>query len=168
MGVVKFAKLDTDAEPVLAQGLGVQALPTVLMFYKGQLVNAAEGALPASQFQAWLYQTLTAVRQYEKQLSAEAEDAIAAATQNLSSLRRPEPEPADPCRGRSGRNGRAGAVHRALASPPIPIPLPPNSPRLPCSAASKRPAGCIFREKSEVRAQNVHLLCDVWLLISDL
>jgi hypothetical protein len=56
------------------------------MFYKGQLVNAAEGALPASQFQAWLYQTLTAVRQYEKQLSAESEDAIAAATQNLSSL----------------------------------------------------------------------------------
>ena len=86
VGVVKFAKLDTEAEPALAQGLGVQALPTVLMFYKGQLVNAAEGALPASQFQAWLYQTLTAVRQYEKQLSAEAEDAIAAATQNLSSL----------------------------------------------------------------------------------
>jgi thioredoxin len=86
VGVVKFAKLDTDAEPALAQGLGVQALPTVLMFYKGQLVNAAEGALPASQFQAWLYQTLAAVRQYEKQLSAEADDAIAAASQNLSSL----------------------------------------------------------------------------------
>jgi thioredoxin len=86
VGVVKFAKLDTDAEPALAQGLGVQALPTVLMFYKGQLVNAAEGALPASQFQAWLYQTLAAIRQYEQQLTAEAEDAITAATQNLSSL----------------------------------------------------------------------------------
>src|SRR5438270_11898740 len=80
VGVVKFAKLDTDAEPALAQGLGVQALPTILMFYKGQLVNAAEGALPASQFQSWLYQTLAAIRQYEKQLSAEAEDAITAAT----------------------------------------------------------------------------------------
>src|SRR6478752_5523390 len=43
VGVVKFAKLDTDAEPALAQGLGVQALPTTLMFYKGQLVNATEG-----------------------------------------------------------------------------------------------------------------------------
>ncbi len=86
VGVVKFAKLDTDAEPALAQGLGVQALPTTLMFYKGQMVNVAEGALPASQFQAWLYQTLTAVRQYEKQLSAEADDAIAAATRNLSSI----------------------------------------------------------------------------------
>jgi thioredoxin len=86
VGVVKFAKLDTEAEPALAQGLGVQALPTTLMFYKGQLVNVAEGALPASQFQAWLYQTLTAVRQYEKQLSAEADEAIAAATRNLSSI----------------------------------------------------------------------------------
>lgn len=86
VGVVKFAKLDTDAEPALARGLGVSALPTVLMFYKGQLVNVAEGALPASQFQGWLYQTLVAVRQYESQLQAEAGDAITAASANLSSL----------------------------------------------------------------------------------
>jgi hypothetical protein len=83
---VKFAKLDTDAEPALAQGLGVQALPTVLMFYRGQLVNAAEGALPASHFQGWIYQTLAAIRQYEQQLAAEADDAINAASQNLASM----------------------------------------------------------------------------------
>jgi thioredoxin len=86
VGVVKFAKLDTDAEPALAQGLGVQALPSTLLFYKGQLVNMAEGALPASQFQEWLYQTLTVIRQYAKQLDTEAEDAIAAAVNNLSLL----------------------------------------------------------------------------------
>jgi thioredoxin len=86
VGVVKFAKLDSDAEPALAQGLGVQALPTTLMFYKGQLVNAAEGALSASQFQSWLYQTLAAIRQYEKQLSSEADAAISAAVQNLASI----------------------------------------------------------------------------------
>jgi thioredoxin len=95
-GVVKFAKLDTDAEPALAQGLGVQALPTVLMFYRGQLVNAAEGALPASQFQGWIYQTLAAIRQYEQQLAAEADDAITAASQNLASMEgdgtTPQPE----------------------------------------------------------------------------
>jgi thioredoxin 2 len=85
-GVVKFAKLDTDAEPALAQGLGVQALPTVLMFYKGQLVNVAEGALPASHFQGWIYQTLAAIRQYEQQLSAEAGDAITTAAGNLASM----------------------------------------------------------------------------------
>jgi thioredoxin 2 len=86
VGVVKFAKLDTDAEPGLARGLGINALPTVLMFFKGQLVNVAEGALPPSQFQGWLYQTLAAVRQYQAQLEAEAGDAISAASQNLSSL----------------------------------------------------------------------------------
>ena len=86
VGIVKFAKLDTDAEPALAGGLGVQALPTILMFYKGQLVNMAEGALPASAFQQWIYQTLAAIRQHEAQLSAEAEDAIAAASKSLSSL----------------------------------------------------------------------------------
>lgn len=86
VGIVKFAKLDSDAEPTLAAGLGVQSLPTILMFYKGQLVNVAEGALPASAFQQWLYQTLAAIRQYEKQLSSEAEEAIAAAVKNLSAL----------------------------------------------------------------------------------
>jgi thioredoxin 2 len=86
VGIVKFGKLDTEAEPALASGLGVQALPTVLMFYKGQLVNLVEGALPASSFQQWIYQSLAAVRQYEQQLTAEADDAIAAATKNLSTL----------------------------------------------------------------------------------
>jgi thioredoxin 2 len=86
VGIVKFGKLDTEAEPALASGLGVQALPTVLMFYKGQLVNLVEGALPASSFQQWIYQSLAAVRQYEQQLTAEADDAIAAATKNLAAL----------------------------------------------------------------------------------
>jgi thioredoxin 2 len=85
-GVVKFAKLDTEAEPALAAGLGVRALPSVLMFYKGQLANAIEGALPAEQFQVWIYQTLTAIRQYESQFEAEAANAVDAAAQNIAAL----------------------------------------------------------------------------------
>jgi thioredoxin len=85
-GIVKFAKLDTEAEPTLSRGLGVQALPTTLLFYKGQLVNAVEGALPAEHLQQWLYQTLAVIRQYATQLDAEAEDAITAAVQNLNLL----------------------------------------------------------------------------------
>jgi thioredoxin len=130
VGVVKFAKLDTDAEPTLAQGLGVQALPTTLMFYKGQLVNGAEGALSASQFQSWLYQTLAAVRQYEKQLSAEAEDAITAATQNLSSLDGHGPTGAAP---QDGPHPEAPGpdlildTHASSSSPPPPDhPTPPR------------------------------------------
>jgi thioredoxin len=132
-GVVKFAKLDTEAEPALAQGLGVQALPTVLMFYKGQLVNAAEGALPASHFQGWIYQTLAAIRQYEQQLAAEADDAITAASQNLATMdggdTAPQPE--------------QSAVAGAPPAPPSPgitldthTPAPPPGP----DAGNGRPA----------------------------
>src|SRR5205814_4339507 len=126
VGVVKFAKLDTDAEPALAQGLGVQALPTTLMFYKGQLVNAAEGALPASQFQSWLYQTLAAIRQYEKQLSAEAEGAITAATQNLSSLDGQDPAGAAPQNGTQPEAPGPDLIldTHAASSPPRPTPDP--------------------------------------------
>lgn len=86
VGVVKFAKLDTDAEPALARGLGVQSLPTVLMFYKGQLANMVEGALPTEHFQSWIYQTLAAIRQHEAQFAAEADNAVGAASRNLASL----------------------------------------------------------------------------------
>jgi thioredoxin 2 len=85
-GVVKFAKLDTEAERALAAGLGVQSLPTVLLFYKGQIVNAVEGALPPAQFQEWIYRTLAAVRQYAAQLDSEAELAISSAVENLRQL----------------------------------------------------------------------------------
>lgn len=84
--VVKFAKLDTDAEPALAGGLGVQALPTILMFYRGQIANLLEGALPAEHFQTWIYQTLAAIRQYQAQFESQAEEAIAAAAQNIAML----------------------------------------------------------------------------------
>ena len=128
VGVVKFAKLDTDAEPALAQGLGVQALPTTLMFYKGQLVNVAEGALPASQFQSWLYQTLAAIRQYEKQLSAEAEDAITAATQNLSSLDGQVPNEVPAQDGAHPQASNPDLILDPHASAP-PSPPPPTDPR---------------------------------------
>lgn len=86
VGVVKFAKLDTEAEPALSQGLGIRALPTVIIFYKGQIANIVEGALPAEHFHSWIYQTLAAIRQYEAQFEAEAADAVGAASQNVAAL----------------------------------------------------------------------------------
>lgn len=86
VGVVKFAKLDTEAERALAGGLGVQALPTVLMFYKGQIANGAEGAMPAEQFNTWIYQTLAAIRQHESQFEAQADEMVGAASSNIAAL----------------------------------------------------------------------------------
>lgn len=125
VGIVKFAKLDSDAEPELSAGLGVQSLPTVLMFYKGQLVNVVEGALPAASFQQWLYQTLTVVRQHEAQLTAEAPAAIAAAAKGLAALNAtgdgdlpPGDEPTQPADLILDAN--------APATPPAPPPPPEN------------------------------------------
>ena len=42
-----FAKVDTEAEPGLAQGLGIRSIPTLMIFRDGILVFAQPGALPA-------------------------------------------------------------------------------------------------------------------------
>jgi thioredoxin len=68
-GLVKFVKLDTDAEPMIAQQLGIQALPTTLFFYKGQLVHGVQGAIPTvKDFSGLIYQVLAALRQMDPTL----------------------------------------------------------------------------------------------------
>jgi thioredoxin len=68
-GMVKFVKLDTDAEPMIAQQLGIQALPTTLFFYKGQLVHGVQGGIPTvKDFSGLVYQVLAALRQMDPTL----------------------------------------------------------------------------------------------------
>lgn len=43
-----FAKVDTDANQELAGGLGIQAIPTLMVFRKGALVYREAGAINAS------------------------------------------------------------------------------------------------------------------------
>ena len=51
-----FAKLDTEAEPDLAGGLGIQAIPTLMAFRGGYLVYREAGALNSSQFEKLIEQ----------------------------------------------------------------------------------------------------------------
>ena len=43
---VEFAKLNTDKYPEIAMRYGIFSIPTVLMFYRGEIVNSFVGAMP--------------------------------------------------------------------------------------------------------------------------
>lgn len=44
---VLFAKVDTEAEPGLAEAAGIRSIPTLMAFREGVLVFSQPGALPA-------------------------------------------------------------------------------------------------------------------------
>jgi thioredoxin 1 len=44
---IRFAKVDTEAEPVLAARAAITSIPTLMAFREGFLVYAEPGALPA-------------------------------------------------------------------------------------------------------------------------
>jgi len=46
VGRVVIAKVNVDQEPGLAQRFGIQAIPTLLFFKDGEVVDTAVGALP--------------------------------------------------------------------------------------------------------------------------
>lgn len=62
-GLVQFVKVNTEAEPALATRFGVQSIPTLGFFWRGQLVDSFAGALPEAQLQAVVYQFLSLVQQ---------------------------------------------------------------------------------------------------------
>jgi len=57
---VRFAKVDTDAQQGLASRLGIQAIPTMILFRGGREVARHSGAMPAGALSAWIDQHLAA------------------------------------------------------------------------------------------------------------
>lgn len=55
---ITFSKVDTEAEPELAGGLGISSIPTLMAFRDGILLFSQPGALPAPA----LGQVIAAVR----------------------------------------------------------------------------------------------------------
>src|SRR6476620_2855213 len=53
-GKVKLVKMDIDKHPQIAGQLGVQSIPAVFAFSKGQPVDGFMGALPESQVKAFI------------------------------------------------------------------------------------------------------------------
>lgn len=73
---IVFAKVDTEAEPVLASQARITSIPTLMAFKSGQLVFSQPGALPAPA----LDQLITAVRELDLE-AAQAEAAQAEAAE---------------------------------------------------------------------------------------
>jgi putative thioredoxin len=78
-GKVKLVKMDIDKHPQIAGQLGVQSIPAVFAFSKGQPVDGFMGALPEGQVKAFIERLVGPVGPSSIDTAlAEAEDALAA------------------------------------------------------------------------------------------
>jgi thioredoxin 1 len=55
---VSFGKINTDEEPALAAGWGVQSIPTLLFFLQTRLVDRVVGLLPERELEARILRSL--------------------------------------------------------------------------------------------------------------
>ncbi|MDI3341574.1 MAG: thioredoxin [Sphaerobacter sp.] len=70
--LVRFVKVNVDEEPSLAMRYRVQGIPTLLFFWRGEVVASHVGALPEAQLQTAIYQFLAAIRAKEAAATQEA------------------------------------------------------------------------------------------------
>ena len=55
---LRLAKLDTEAEQVIAGRYGIRSIPTMILFSKGREVARQSGAMPESAIIAWARQVM--------------------------------------------------------------------------------------------------------------
>ena len=77
-GKVKLVKLDIEAHPQIPGQLGIQSIPAVIAFQKGQPVDGFTGALPAGQIRDFIERLVGPVAGEGAEIVAEAEKALAA------------------------------------------------------------------------------------------
>ena len=51
---LRLAKVDTDAEPQLAERYAIRSIPTLILFKKGAEAARVSGALPPSELRRWI------------------------------------------------------------------------------------------------------------------
>jgi putative thioredoxin len=78
-GRFKLVKIDSDAEPQLAQAFGIKSIPTCVLMLNGQPVDGFMGALPEGQVKQFLDKHLPAEGALQAQAAAqEAEEHLQA------------------------------------------------------------------------------------------
>jgi thioredoxin 2 len=58
--LVRFGKLDTEAEPGIAGGFRIQGIPTLVLLHRGRELARVSGAMNLSRLTAWVRQHVTA------------------------------------------------------------------------------------------------------------
>ncbi|MFJ8078053.1 thioredoxin [Streptomyces sp. NPDC096176] len=53
-GTIKLVKVDVDQAPAVAQRFQVQAVPTLLLLDKGEVIDRQAGAAPAAALRQWV------------------------------------------------------------------------------------------------------------------
>ncbi|MFD1332614.1 thioredoxin, partial [Methylopila musalis] len=96
-GKVKLATMNIDEHPAIAGQLGIQSIPAVIAFTRGQPVDGFMGALPEAQVKAFIERITGGAVEDDVDLLAEADAALAAgdaagAAQIYAGLLAEEPE----------------------------------------------------------------------------
>src|SRR5580658_7670025 len=77
-GKVKLVKMNIDDHPQIAGQLGIQSIPAVIAFDKGQPIDGFMGALPETQVRGFVERLVGPLTGAADDLIAEAEAAVAA------------------------------------------------------------------------------------------
>lgn len=85
-GKVKFAKVNTEVEQSLAQAFRIQSIPTMVIFYAGQVLGNFSGAVNAAQLRSAVEQVLQSVAQMEP--PADAQPVASATPANAPAMER--------------------------------------------------------------------------------
>src|SRR6202012_130082 len=75
-GKVTLVKMNIDEHPQIAGQLGIQSIPAVIAFDKGQPVDGFVGALPESQIRGFIERLVGPLQNESAALLAEAEEAV--------------------------------------------------------------------------------------------
>ena len=55
---VRFAKVDTEAQPALASQFNIRSIPTLALFKSGREIDRVAGAMDARSLAAWVQQRI--------------------------------------------------------------------------------------------------------------
>ncbi len=145
-GKVALVKMNIDEHPQIAGQLGIQSIPAVIAFDKGQAVDGFVGALPESQIRGFIERIVGPLGGGFAELLAEAEDAAAkgdaaGAAAIYSEILAQNPEEAKAVGGLAKLQVAAGQLDQAkalLATSPEPQPGKDPDPAIAAAWAALR------------------------------